>query len=96
MRKRNIFFKNEISFWAICLIKYNTMETRNNTTALVTIALAGAAVGAILGILFAPEKGSITRGKLVNGAKNLASTLNPTLGNSLEERMDRHEKTSKL
>jgi gas vesicle protein len=72
------------------------METRNNTTALVTIALAGAAVGAILGILFAPEKGSVTRGKLVSGAKNLASTLNPALGNSLEERMNRHEKTSKV
>ncbi len=75
---------------------YNIMETRNNTTTLVTIAIAGAAVGAILGILFAPEKGSITRSKLAGGAKKLANTLNPTLGNSLEERMDRHEKTSKI
>ena len=72
------------------------METKNNTTTLLTIALAGAAVGAILGILFAPDKGSITRGKLVGGAKKLASTINPTLANSLEERMDKHERTSKL
>lgn len=72
------------------------METRNNTTALVTIALAGAAVGAILGILFAPEKGSVTRGKLVSGAKKLANTINPTVGETLEERMDRHEKTNKI
>jgi gas vesicle protein len=72
------------------------METRNNTTTLLTVALASAAVGAILGILFAPEKGSVTRKKLAGGAKNLASTLNPVLGNSLEERMDKHEKTSKI
>lgn len=72
------------------------METRNNTTTLITIALAGAAVGAILGVLFAPEKGSITRSKLAGGAKKLANTLNPTIGSSLDERMDRHEKTSKL
>jgi gas vesicle protein len=72
------------------------METRNNTTTLLTIALVGAAVGAILGVLFAPDKGSITRKKLVGGAKNLANTINPILSNSLEERMDKHEKTSKI
>lgn len=66
--------------------------TRNNTGTLLTVALAGAAVGAILGILFAPEKGSVTRGKLIGGAKKLASTINPKLESSLEERMDRHEK----
>lgn len=69
------------------------METRNNTGTLLTIALAGAAVGAILGILFAPEKGSVTRAKLVGGAKKLASTINPKLEASLEERMDKHEKS---
>jgi gas vesicle protein len=74
-------------------IKYTiTMETRNNTSTLITVAIAGAAVGAILGILFAPDKGSVTRGKLAGSAKKLASTLNPQLGASLEERMDRHEK----
>ena len=72
------------------------METRNNTTTLLTIALAGAAVGAILGVLFAPDKGSITRKKIVGGAKNLVNTINPILSNSLEELMDKHEKTSKL
>jgi gas vesicle protein len=68
------------------------METRNKTGTLITVALAGAAVGAILGILFAPDKGSATRSKLVGGARKLASTLNPQLGSTLEERMDKHEK----
>jgi gas vesicle protein len=68
------------------------METKNNTSTFLTIALAGAAVGALLGILFAPDKGSVTRSKLAGSAKKLADTINPTLGASLEERMDHREK----
>ncbi|MCX8486974.1 MAG: YtxH domain-containing protein [Crocinitomicaceae bacterium] len=39
-------------------------NTKSNTTTIVSVALAGAAVGALLGILFAPDKGSATRQKL--------------------------------
>ncbi|MET0759245.1 MAG: YtxH domain-containing protein [Flavobacterium sp.] len=38
-------------------------------------ALAGLATGAILGILFAPEKGTDTRKKIVNKGKNTAEDL---------------------
>lgn len=47
-----------------------------NTTAKVLIALAaGAAVGAVLGILFAPAKGEETREELVNKGKKLADDI---------------------
>ena len=63
-------------------------NTKSNTTTIVSVALAGAAVGALLGILFAPDKGSATRQKLSGGAKKLAEDLTHELGLS-----DGHEKT---
>ena len=63
-------------------------NTKSNTTTIVGVALAGAAVGAILGILFAPDKGSKTRSRLSGGAKQLAHDLSSGLGLS-----DEHEKT---
>lgn len=37
--------------------------------------LAGAAAGAVLGILFAPAKGSETRERILSSAKDMAGTL---------------------
>lgn len=37
--------------------------------------VAAAAVGALIGTLFAPEKGADTRKKLVDGANDLASKV---------------------
>jgi gas vesicle protein len=68
------------------------METpRNNTATLITVALAGAAAGAILGILFAPDKGSVTRGKLTGRARQIAGNLTESLG--IRRHTEEHAKT---
>jgi len=47
---------------------------KNSSRVLVALA-AGAAIGGILGILFAPDKGSATREKIADKAKDMSDSV---------------------
>jgi gas vesicle protein len=51
------------------------MENSNNSGKIIGALLVGAAVGGILGILFAPNKGSETRKKIAGSASDLSNSL---------------------
>jgi gas vesicle protein len=71
------------------------MENSNDTGKLIGAILLGAAVGVGIGVLFAPEKGSETRKKIINGLKDIAEELNDTLNNDVAQ-ADESEGTSKV
>lgn len=56
----------------------------NNTSKIVLGVLAGAAVGAILGILFAPDKGESTRQKIAESGSGLADSLKSKIDEFLD------------
>jgi len=51
------------------------METPNNTGKIIGALLLGAAVGGALGILFAPDKGSRTRKKIMDKGDDLTDSI---------------------
>lgn len=50
------------------------MEKSHNTGKIIGALLIGVAIGGTLGVLFAPEKGSTTRKKLISKGEDLKDT----------------------
>ena len=61
------------------------MEKSDNTAKLIGALLAGAAIGTAIGFLLAPEKGSDTRKKMMDGAGDLVGKLKDILNTSMDK-----------
>jgi gas vesicle protein len=61
------------------------MESSNNTGKVIGALLLGAAIGGALGILFAPDKGSRTRRKIMFKGEDLTDTMQDKFNDFLEE-----------
>lgn len=52
------------------------MKNSNNMSKVITALLLGAGIGATIGILYAPDKGTNTRKKIIGKANHLSDELN--------------------
>jgi gas vesicle protein len=65
-----------------------------STSKLVSGILVGAAAGAVLGLLFAPDKGCETRKKIRQGADDLVNNLKNKVGTLKQTMTDRYEEAT--
>ena len=63
----------------------NTNNNNNNTVKIIGALVLGAAIGGALGILFAPDKGSETRKKILSNGDDLTDAINEKFNDFLEE-----------
>lgn len=61
------------------------MENTNNSEKVIGALLIGTMVGGVLGILFAPEKGSDTRKRITSKADDFTSGLQDKFNSFLDE-----------
>jgi gas vesicle protein len=71
------------------------MDTTNSSGKIIGALLAGAAIGGVLGILFAPDKGSETRKKIAGTTDDLSKSLKDKFNVLLEEAKAEFEAASK-
>jgi gas vesicle protein len=64
----------------------------NDNSKVIAALLAGIAVGAALGMLFAPEKGSETRDKLNDALKNLGDAIKDRAAEEIDNLTDFKDK----
>jgi gas vesicle protein len=62
-----------------------------STKKLITAVLTGAAVGAIVGVLLAPDKGSQTRKKIAQKGNDLAGSVKEGFGKLNESLIDKYQ-----
>jgi gas vesicle protein len=63
------------------------MENQGNNGRVLLALLGGVAIGALLGVLLAPNKGSETRKKIVDEAKKAGSKAGDAIKEKIREKM---------
>ncbi len=63
-----------------------------NTSKILIALGAGVAIGGVLGILFAPDKGSATRHKIAEGSKKIADNFNRKIKSGNEKLQEEFRK----
>ena len=59
--------------------------SNSNSSSLIVSFLAGAATGALTGILFAPDKGSNTRERIKSKAEDVTSDVNKEFDSKMDD-----------
>ena len=67
-----------------------------NTSKIMIAFGAGLAIGGVLGILFAPDKGSVTRQKLAEGGKKFADNFNKKIKSGRERLQEEFSKMNEV